>query len=109
MFKLNILPSRRVPSGEFTIVTPLADDISGKENMPATHVPLAAKGRTGPKGFIQTAEKKKKLEPKKTKHLAEPSPVSPQAFDKLLVKSNNRGKKHCLLNHIRTTCRYPRT
>jgi hypothetical protein len=68
MFK-SILPSRRIPSGEFTIVTPLADDISGKENMPTSQVSAATKGRTGPKGFIQTTEKKKKLELKKTKDL----------------------------------------
>jgi len=87
MFK-SILPSKRIPSGEFTFVTPLAGDGLGKENMPASQVSVATKGRTGPKGFIQT-EKKKKLELKKTKDLntVEPSLVSPQAFDKLLVRS----------------------
>jgi len=88
MFK-SILPSKRIPSGEFTFVTPLAGDGLGKENMPTSQASGATKGRTGPKGFIQTTEKKKKLEIKKTKdlNLVEPSLVSPQAFDKLLVKS----------------------
>ena len=86
MFK-SILPSRRAPSGDFTIITNLIDG-AGKENQPAQAGQpqiAATKGRIAPK---QTNEKKKKLDVKKSKD----SPVnetfeSAQAFDKLLVCS----------------------
>ena len=82
MFK-SILPTRRIPSDEFTIITPLADDLSAKENMPVS-VSVLTKGRSSSK----PAEKKKRLELKKTKDLQviEPPLVSPHAFDKLLVR-----------------------
>ncbi len=91
MFK-SILPSRRVPSGDFTFITPLADDVSGKENLPSlaarAQMPLA-KGRTVTKGFIQTSEMKKKTDHKKPKDSpsSDSTVVSTQAFDKLLVSS----------------------
>jgi hypothetical protein len=97
MFK-GILPSRRIPSGDFTIITNLVDD-HAKENQynpsSQTQVPQAAtKGRTGTKGFLQMNEKKKKSDSKKAN---DPAPkqipdtlISPQEFDKLLVSCYHR-------------------
>ena len=90
MFK-GILPSRRIPSGDFTIITNLVDD-HAKENQynPSgqTQVP-ATKGRTGTKGFLQMNEKKKKPDSKKANDSAPKKVpdalISPQEFDKLLV------------------------
>lgn len=90
MFK-GILPSRRIPSGDFTIITNLVDD-HAKENQynlsSQTQAP-GTKGRTGTKGFLQMNEKKKKSDSKKAD---DPAPkrvpetlISPQEFDKLLV------------------------
>lgn len=90
MFK-SILSSRRDPSDDFTVITPLSGDISCKENLPAlaagAQMPLA-KGRTATKGFIQTSEKKKKADHKKLRDIPshDSTTVSPQAFDKLLVR-----------------------
>ncbi|KAF8150869.1 armadillo-type protein [Crassisporium funariophilum] len=86
MFK-SILPSRRVPSGDFTIITNLVD-ASAKENQPTlpgnTQMP-ATKGKTATKGFMQMNDKKKKADAKKVKDtpVAE-VPMSAQEFDKLL-------------------------
>jgi hypothetical protein len=87
MFK-GILPSRRIPSGDFSIITNLIDDHT-KENRcdPSNQMQVSAtKGRTGAKGFL---EKKKKSDSKKAN---DPAPkqvpdalISPQEFDKLLV------------------------
>ena len=84
MFK-GILPSRQIPSGDFTIITNLVDD-HAKENQYSQTQVAATKGRTGAKGFL---EKKKKSDTKKAN---DPSPkqvpdalISPQEFDKLLV------------------------
>jgi hypothetical protein len=90
MFK-SILPSRRIPSGDFTIITNLVDD-HAKENRNLsgqTQVP-AIKARTGTtKGFLQMNEKKKKSDSKKANDSAQTpvphTPISPQEFDKLLV------------------------
>ena len=84
MFK-GILPSRRIPSGDFTIITNLVDN-HAKENQYSQRQVSATKGRTGAKSFI---EKKKKSNSKKAN---DPAPnqvsdvlISPQEFDKLLV------------------------
>lgn len=87
MFK-GILPSRRIPSGDFTIITNLVDD-HAKENQynlsSQTQVP--AKGRTGTKTFLQMNEKKKKSDSKNSAPTQVPhTPISPQEFDKLLVR-----------------------
>ena len=90
MFK-GILPSRRIPSGDFTIITNLVDDHS-KENQynPSSQTQvLATKGRTGTKGFLQMNEKKKKSDSKKANDSVQrqvpDALVSSQEFDKLLV------------------------
>jgi hypothetical protein len=87
MFK-GILPSRRIPSGEFTIITNLVDD-NTKENQynPTSQTQVSAsKGRTGTKGFL---EKKKKSDSKKANDSASKKApdalISPLEFDKLLV------------------------
>ncbi|KAF9007579.1 armadillo-type protein [Cyathus striatus] len=81
MFK-SILPSRRVPSSDFTMVTTLNDVSNDKENCPG--VPQSATvGRTTKpapslgKGHPQQNEKKKRHDPRK------PSETN-QEFDKLL-------------------------
>ncbi|KDR78820.1 hypothetical protein GALMADRAFT_137817 [Galerina marginata CBS 339.88] len=86
MFK-GILPSRRVPSGDFTIITNLVEG-HGKENQPSlpsqTQVPVT-KARTASKGFMLTSERKKKSDTKKSKDTQiSDAPVSGEAFDKLL-------------------------
>lgn len=84
MFK-GILPSRRVHSGDFTIITNLVDD-HAKENQYGQTQVSATKGRTGAKGFL---EKKKKSDSKKANDPAskqvQDALISPQEFDKLLV------------------------
>jgi hypothetical protein len=90
MFKA-ILPSRRFPSGDFTIITNLVDD-HAKENQrnPSGQTQVSAtKGRTATKGFLQMNERKKKSDSKKAMDSAPTqvpdTPISPQEFDKLLV------------------------
>lgn len=86
MFK-GILPSRRAPSGDFTVITNIVDD-RAKENQPGQTQMPATKGRTATKGFLQMNEKKKKIDSKKNKDSApikHDTPISPQEFNKLLV------------------------
>lgn len=80
MFK-SILPSRRVPSGDFTVLTNLMEDASGKENLPTQM--HSGKPRMVTKPVEK--EKKKKGDSKKGKDVPTEIIVSPQAFDKLLV------------------------
>jgi hypothetical protein len=95
MFK-GILPSRRIPSGDFSIITNLVDD-HAKENQynPSgqTQLPVT-KGHTGTKGFLQMNEKKKKAASKKANDFAPTpvpqTPINPQEFDKLLVSFHHR-------------------
>ena len=99
MFK-SILPVKRIPSSDFTMVTPLTDSQAmpnGKENHPGsaivTPTPLPTQGRgirqalAAPKGLPQPNERKKRSETKKTRE--EPTELvgTNQAFDKLLVRS----------------------
>ena len=100
MFK-GILPSRRIPSGDFTIITNLVDD-HAKENQynPSGQTQVSAtKGRTVTKGFLQMNEKKKKSDSKKTNDPAlkqvSDALISPQEFDKLLVSFYHH---HLLVN-----------
>lgn len=85
MFK-NILPGRRIPSGEFTFVT-LGNNGASKENLPAMAAKpqVATKPRPNSKAVVQASDKKKT---KKTKD-SPPNDVvvSPQAFDQLLVST----------------------
>ena len=99
MFK-SILPVKRIPSSDFTMVTPLTDSQAmpnGKENHPGsaivtpTPLPTQSKGvrqaLAAPKGLPQPNERKKRSETKKTRE--EPTELvgTNQAFDKLLVRS----------------------
>ncbi|KAF9477186.1 hypothetical protein BDN70DRAFT_811098 [Pholiota conissans] len=88
MFK-GILPARRVPSGDFTIITNLVDS-QCKENQPnlpsQQRQAATTKGRSVSKGFL-TGERKKKTATKKTKEIPAfetEAPISGEAFDKLL-------------------------
>ncbi|KAG7451301.1 uncharacterized protein BT62DRAFT_926976 [Guyanagaster necrorhizus] len=90
MFK-GILPTKRISSSDFTMVTSLADvPPNGKENQPGGQPQLAtvtkiARPATATKGFQQPHEKKKKTESKVN---VQPSgTVGPEtniAFDRLL-------------------------
>jgi len=84
MFK-GILPSRRVPSADFTIITNLVEG-HGKENQPTQPQMPTTRAQTASKGFMQMNEKKKKTDSKRSKDAPAPeTPVSGEAFDKLLV------------------------
>jgi hypothetical protein len=87
MFR-SILPSRRVPSTDFSIITNLVE-VQGKENQPTQPVQPqipATKARSVSKGFMQIHEKKKKADAKRSKEVSPPeTPISGEAFDKLLV------------------------
>jgi hypothetical protein len=93
MFK-GILPAKRIPSTEFSMVTNLAE-ASGKENMPGGAVlPPPSKGTrqataTKGLGLGQPQDKKKRGDAKKGKVTPEPQPLDApdmnMAFDKLLV------------------------
>lgn len=87
MFK-GILPSRRVPSGDFTIITNLVEN-QGKENQPTmpSQPRMPTKARSVSKGFLQTGDKKRKAEAKKAKenNQMQDTQISGEAFDKLLV------------------------
>lgn len=90
MFK-GILPSKRIPSGDFTIITNLVDDHTkeNQRNLSGQAKVSGAKGRTASKAFLQMNEKKKKSDPKKAKDSpptkVQDASISPQEFDKLLV------------------------
>lgn len=99
MFK-SILPVKRIPSSDFTMVTPLTDSQTmpnGKENHPgsamvaSTALPTQSKGvrqtLVAPKGLPQPNEKKKRVEGKKAKEQSIEPIGTNQAFDKLLVRS----------------------
>ncbi|TFK33227.1 armadillo-type protein [Crucibulum laeve] len=88
MFK-NILPSKRVPSTEFSMITSLADTTNFKENHPSTGTvqPLVtskSKPVTMSKGFAPVDGKKKKGDNKKAKEKPIESVGMEQAFDRLL-------------------------
>lgn len=78
MFK-GILPLKRIPSSEFTMVTSLGDISNGKENIPDPVSAVPAKPHK---------DKAKHEKSKSVKVLQDP-PVEPvvtnQAFDRLLV------------------------
>ncbi|KAJ7592936.1 armadillo-type protein [Mycena floridula] len=83
MFK-NILPSKRVPSSDFTMITPLRDaDINSKENQP--HKSTGPAKSSGPvsKGFAPSFEKRKRANTKGKDEFVQVLGMN-QAFDKLL-------------------------
>lgn len=96
MFK-SILPTRRVPSTDFTMITSLQDVSNTKENYPSLGVAPQPTSRNmkntfaGRKASIQLYDKKKRIDTKNNKDQNPPSPVEPvemnQAFDQLLVSA----------------------
>ncbi|EAU85331.2 hypothetical protein CC1G_07601 [Coprinopsis cinerea okayama7 len=79
MFK-GILPSKRDPTAEFTVLTTLANVPQNKENVP--YGALAPQGtKRGPAGLIP---KKKRSASKKPKESPVEPPETDEAFDKLL-------------------------
>ncbi|KAF8183389.1 armadillo-type protein [Pholiota molesta] len=111
MFK-GILPSRRVPSGDFTIITNLVDS-QGKENQPnlpsQPRMP-ATKGRSVSKGFL-TGERKKKTDTKRSKDTPVldmlDTPISGEAFDKLLLYGMDASVKAAMLKSSQTMAMSP--
>jgi hypothetical protein len=92
MFK-GILPPRRVPSAEFLIVSPLAEN--GKENMPSP--PPAYPDAASPNGKVTAATKSAKAaaqdKPKRRKgDISSTAPASnstDREFDRLLVRARD--------------------
>ncbi|KAF8071848.1 armadillo-type protein [Lyophyllum atratum] len=85
MFK-GILPSKRISSSDFTMVTTLGD-LNGKENLPTAAPQVAKNTKLAPKGQGQAVEKKKRGDNKKPKEVLEQQSDGPtmiQAFDRLL-------------------------
>jgi hypothetical protein len=104
MFK-GILPSKRIASSDFTMITNLGDLVAnGKENVGAQAVPLAPKSArpalSTTKGSTQLYEKKRKADAKKGKvnreQTEEEGPSMNQAFDRLLVSQVRLSKYICL-------------
>lgn len=85
MFK-GILPPRRVPSADFTVITNLVDG-QAKENIPQQQVPATTKSkhRSVSKGFGLSEKKKKSMSKKPKDVKVTDTPVPDDAFDKLLV------------------------
>jgi hypothetical protein len=81
MFR-GILPSKRISSSEFTMITPLGD-ANGKENHPASGPPLLAKSFRPPMSKPKS-EKRKNNQAKAEEPQAEVF-MTDKAFDKLLV------------------------
>jgi hypothetical protein len=91
MFK-GILPPRRAPSPEFTIVSPLAEN--GKENLPSPLPvrPEAASPNgkvvpTTPKSAKAAAQDKSKRRKGDTLYTAPSSNSTDREFDRLLVRA----------------------
>ncbi|KAF5382020.1 hypothetical protein D9615_004437 [Tricholomella constricta] len=91
MFK-GILPSKRISSSDFTMITTLGD-LNGKENLP-TPTPQTVKGpKATNKGQGQGLDKKKRGDNKKVKETQDvptDGPAMNQAFDRLLVSRSYR-------------------
>lgn len=86
MFK-SILPSKRVSSSDFTMVTPLGEtDINGKENM--FNSSKAKPSIASTRGFPTVSDKRKKASAKGKSNVADDESDMIQAFDKLLVSPN---------------------
>lgn len=87
MFK-GILPSKRTPSMDFTVLTQLADLPPGKENLPNQSTPVYPVSKPPKSGGLTLGKKKKStVEGKKAKDLSVDVPDTEEAFDKLLVSS----------------------
>lgn len=89
MFK-GILPSKRVASSDFTMVTPLLET-NGKENLPGVVVSSAAQKSTRSalavnKVQMQVLGKKKRADVKNVNNLDLEGAGMNQAFDRLLVR-----------------------
>jgi hypothetical protein len=89
MFK-GILPPRRAPSPEFTIVSPLAEN--GKENLPS---PLPVRPEASPNGKVVPATPKSAkaaAQDKSKRRKGDTAPASTSTdreFDRLLVRARD--------------------
>jgi hypothetical protein len=93
MFK-GILPPRRAPSPEFTIVSPLAEN--GKENLPSPP-PASPNGKVvpaAPKAVKAAAQDKSKRRKGDTSHTAPTSNSTDREFDRLLVRARDWAPTH---------------
>lgn len=91
MFK-GILPPRRAPSPEFTIVSPLAEN--GKENLPSPPPPIRPEASPNgkvvfPKSAKAVAQDKSKRRKGDTSHTAPASNSTDREFDRLLVRTRD--------------------
>jgi hypothetical protein len=92
MFK-GILPPRRAPSPEFTIVSPLAEN--GKENLPSPPPIRPEASPNGkvvpatPKSVKAAAQDKSKRRKGDTSHTALASNSTDREFDRLLVRARD--------------------
>ena len=95
MFK-GILPPRRVPSTEFIIVSPLAEN--GKENLPSPSPVLpetaSPNGKATPatKSVKAVAQDKSKRRRGDVSHAAPASNSTDREFDRLLVRARDRAR-----------------
>ncbi|KAF6759877.1 armadillo-type protein [Ephemerocybe angulata] len=86
MFK-GILPSKRSPSMDFTVLTQLADVPPGKENLPNNSPPTYPVGKPPKSGLTLGKKKKSNVEAKKQKEQKDKPldvPETEEAFDRLL-------------------------
>jgi hypothetical protein len=93
MFK-GILPPRRVPSAEFIIVTPLAEN--GKENLPSPSPPAHPEASPNGKATAAATKSAKAAAQDKSKrrrgdvsHTAPTSNSTDREFDRLLVRTKD--------------------
>ena len=99
MFIKGILPPRRIPSPEFTIVSPLVDN--GKENLPtsspALHFEASPNGKAAAAAKSGKAAAAAQDKPKRKKGGDVPPHAAPivnstdREFDRLLVRAIARG------------------
>ena len=115
MFK-GILPAKRIPSTDFTMITNLGDP-NGKENMPAGPGPAAPLGSKATrqatlatKGLAQSQDKKRRGDTKKGKNISEQlldGDGMNMAFDKLLVSCFFPNQMYMILQQKnRMICRF---
>lgn len=87
MFK-SILPPRRAPSPEFTIVSPLAEN--GKENLPSLpHVHPEALPNATPKSAKAAPQDKSKRRKGDTSYTVLDLNSTDREFDRLLVRARD--------------------
>ncbi|KAF9065077.1 armadillo-type protein [Rhodocollybia butyracea] len=93
MFK-SILPSKRIPSSDFTMITPLADVPNGKENQPSSNFFQSQRSTKAPSGSAKgMPDKKKHAEAKASEgNGVEMHEAFDQLLDELQIPSTLRPK-----------------